>query len=63
MNYLAKSTVGFSGADLTEICQRACKLAIRESIESEIKHERERQERRARGEELMVVNLFWVIIV
>ena len=27
--YLAKMTKGFSGADLTEICQRACKLAIR----------------------------------
>ena len=27
--YLAKMTRGFSGADLTEICQRACKLAIR----------------------------------
>ncbi|KAK5986989.1 Transitional endoplasmic reticulum ATPase protein, partial [Trichostrongylus colubriformis] len=33
MTFLSKSTVGFSGADLTEICQRACKLAIRESIE------------------------------
>lgn len=54
MTFLAKSTVGFSGADLTEICQRACKLAIRESIEREIKQERERQERRARGEELIV---------
>merc|ERR1711874_396799 len=28
--FLAKMTKGFSGADLTEICQRACKLAIRE---------------------------------
>jgi len=35
-------THGFSGADLTEICQRACKLAIRESIETEIRRERER---------------------
>ncbi|MCP9261545.1 Transitional endoplasmic reticulum ATPase [Dirofilaria immitis] len=53
LTYLAKTTVGFSGADLTEICQRACKLAIRESIEKEIRHEKEKQERRARGEELM----------
>lgn len=30
---LAKYTEGFSGADITEICQRACKYAIRESIE------------------------------
>lgn len=43
MDFLAKMTNGFSGADLTEICQRACKLAIRESIESEIRRERERQ--------------------
>jgi len=40
--YLAKVTHGFSGADLTEICQRACKLAIRESIEADIRKERER---------------------
>lgn len=33
--YLAQVTQGYSGADLTEICQRACKLAIRESIEKE----------------------------
>lgn len=32
---------------------RACKLAIRESIEKEIRMEKERQERRAKGEELM----------
>lgn len=38
LEYLAKSTKGFSGADLTEICQRACKLAIRESIEKEIRN-------------------------
>lgn len=42
LNYIAKVTQGFSGADLTEICQRACKLAIRQSIESEIRRERER---------------------
>jgi len=36
LGYLAKVAHGFSGADLTEICQRACKLAIRESIEREI---------------------------
>ncbi|CAL8103494.1 unnamed protein product [Orchesella dallaii] len=41
-NYLAKVTHGFSGADITEICQRACKLAIRQSIEAEIRREKER---------------------
>jgi len=40
--YLAKVTHGFSGADLTEICQRACKLAIRQSIDFEIRREKER---------------------
>lgn len=33
VNTLAKYTQGFSGADITEICQRACKYAIRENIE------------------------------
>lgn len=42
LGYIAKVTHGFSGADLTEICQRACKLAIRQSIEAEIRRERER---------------------
>merc|ERR1712012_768610 len=41
--YLAKMTRGVSGADLTEICQRACKLAIRESIDADIKREKEKQ--------------------
>jgi len=43
LNYLGKITKGFSGADLTEICQRACKLAIRENIENEIRKEKERE--------------------
>jgi transitional endoplasmic reticulum ATPase len=45
LGYLAKDTHGFSGADLTEICQRAAKLAIRESIEADIRKARERQEK------------------
>lgn len=36
LGFIAKKTHGFSGADLTEICQRAAKLAIRESIEKEV---------------------------
>jgi transitional endoplasmic reticulum ATPase len=40
--YIAKVTHGFSGADLTEVCQRAVKLAIRQSIEAEIRREKER---------------------
>jgi transitional endoplasmic reticulum ATPase len=33
--YLAKKTEGYSGADITEICQRATQLAIRECISKE----------------------------
>ena len=51
--YLAKMTNGFSGADLTEICQRCCKLAIRESIEKEIQSQKAQSEAVARGEEAM----------
>ena len=40
LTYIGKVTPGFSGADLTEICQRACKLAIRESIAKDIERER-----------------------
>ncbi|KAI6222789.1 Vesicle-fusing ATPase [Aphelenchoides besseyi] len=53
LGFLARSTAGFSGADLTEICQRACKLAIRESIEKDIEAEKERKKRAEKGEELM----------
>lgn len=42
--YLSRSTHGFSGADLTEICQRAAKLAIRDSIEADIRRQREKKE-------------------
>jgi len=42
---LSEKTHGYSGADLTEICQRACKNAIRESITKEIeKKSREQSE-------------------
>jgi len=44
LEFLAKKTAGFSGADLTEICQRACKLAIRESIEKDIEREQQQQQ-------------------
>jgi len=43
--FLASYTRGYSGADLTEICQRACKLAIRESIEKDLEREKHRAER------------------
>lgn len=34
-DFLAELTDGFTGADLTELCQRATKAAIRESIEAD----------------------------
>ena len=40
--YLAKTLHGFSGADITEIAQKAAKMAIRESIEKEIEYEKEK---------------------
>jgi transitional endoplasmic reticulum ATPase len=56
LNFLAKSTHGFSGADLTEICQRAAKLAIRESIDSDIRRHREKREKdEAAGEDEKMV--------
>jgi len=34
--YIAKITNGFSGADITEICNRSAKIAVRESIAREV---------------------------
>lgn len=57
LGFLAKSTAGFSGADLTEICQRAAKLAIRASIEADMKKDRERKERaEAAGEDVNLMD-------
>merc|ERR1712151_29322 len=44
LSYLASQTDKFTGADLTEICQSACKLAIREEIERDIERDRMRDE-------------------
>ncbi|WVR04818.1 hypothetical protein IAU60_001830 [Kwoniella sp. DSM 27419] len=58
LNFLSKSTAGFSGADLTEICQRAAKLAIRASIEADMRKDRERKEKaEAEGAESADVDL------
>jgi transitional endoplasmic reticulum ATPase len=42
LEHLAKATEKFTGADLNEICQRAAKFAIRESIEKTMERERAR---------------------
>merc|ERR1711962_1526433 len=52
LTYLSKILHGFSGADLTEICQRACKLAIRESIAIDIERERAREAKPDSGMEV-----------
>ena len=39
LEYLARATEKFTGADLSEICQRAAKLAIRESIEKQMQRD------------------------
>merc|ERR1712178_225374 len=52
LEHVARETDKFSGADLTEICQRAAKLAIRESISKDMERERLRQEA---GEEMQDV--------
>jgi transitional endoplasmic reticulum ATPase len=44
LHYLAANTEKFTGADLTEICQRAAKLAIREDIMRNIEREKIRAE-------------------
>jgi len=44
LNYMASQTDKFTGADLTEICQSACKMAIREEIERDIERQRMKQE-------------------
>jgi transitional endoplasmic reticulum ATPase len=44
LSYLASQTDKFTGADLTEICQSACKLAIREEIERDIERQRMKEE-------------------
>ena len=40
LDFLAESMDKFSGADITEICQRAAKYAIRESIEEDMEKRR-----------------------
>nr|GEY36855.1 cell division cycle protein 48 homolog [Tanacetum cinerariifolium] len=52
LHALAKYTRGFSGADVTEICQRACKYAIRENIEKDIEREKRSENPEAMEEDV-----------
>jgi transitional endoplasmic reticulum ATPase len=47
--YLATQTEKFTGADLTEICQRAAKLAIREDIARNIERDNIKRDAEANG--------------
>lgn len=58
LNFIAKVTQGFSGADLTEICQRACKLAIRQCIEAEIRREKDRTENQASAMDVSILLIY-----
>lgn len=49
LQYLAAQTEKFTGADLTEICQRAAKLAIREDIMRNIEREQIKRDAEAQG--------------
>merc|ERR1711892_645767 len=49
LEYLAAQTDKFTGADLTEICQSACKIAIREEIERDIERTRIKEEAEGEG--------------
>jgi transitional endoplasmic reticulum ATPase len=49
LQYLATQTEKFTGADLTEICQRAAKLAIREDIMRSMEREQIQKEAEAQG--------------
>merc|ERR1719473_976683 len=49
LQYLASQTEKFTGADLTEICQRAAKLAVREDIMRSVERDRIREEAEREG--------------
>jgi transitional endoplasmic reticulum ATPase len=63
LSYLATVTEKFSGADLTEICQRAAKLAIREDIMRNIERENIRKEAIAQVCTYTVLMFVWVVCV
>jgi len=52
LQYLAAQTEKFTGADLTEICQRAAKLAIREDIMRSMEREKIKEEAEREGLEM-----------
>merc|ERR1711991_74739 len=49
LDFLAANTEKYTGADLTEICQRAAKLAVREDIMRSVERDRIREEAEREG--------------
>jgi len=49
---LASITEGFSGADITELCKRAAKYAIKESLKDSIDKENQKSEEEMLGENM-----------
>jgi len=51
LEYIAEYCDGYSGADLAEICKRAAKFAISESISADIKKQKDKEEKKKEGNE------------
>jgi len=51
LDFIAEYCDGYSGADLHEICKRAAKFAISESISADIKKQKEKEEKKKEGKE------------
>jgi len=49
LDFIAEYCAGYSGADLHEICKRAAKFAISESISNDIKKQKEKEEKKKDG--------------
>ena len=51
-DFLSELTDRFSGADITELCQRACKIAIRESVSAEETYRRQHRQEGVKDEDV-----------
>jgi transitional endoplasmic reticulum ATPase len=51
-DFLAELTDRFSGADITELCQRACKIAIRDSVSAEETYRRQHRQEGVKDEDV-----------
>jgi len=51
-DFLSELTDRFSGADITELCQRACKIAIRDSVSAEETYRRQHRQEGVKDEDV-----------